>query len=429
LNPYREWLGIQTDDRPGSHYELLGLPKFEADLQQIRAAYDARRSQVSRCVTTEQEGALATGLLRELSVALACLSDPQAKATYDAQLRMAVSPTGKQPPTPVRSVPASASVAAGRVAGKRPSARSFPIELIKIVVGGVVGLAIASVLLFVLGVNPWSGSQPAPPRPTVAQGERNAGIDAATSPAGETSGPDATGGDPFRPQRPADVPDDREVSEFDRAFGAATPPAAGSAADASKRVTWAPDYSLQEVTNRSEQLVATCRQVQPMLTNPGALSDADKKALSIEFIRTLQLFAEELTFCTATEEELSRVMSSVADAVASITDTESKQRVLSAIARSICKAGDRARHGVLLLGVVDDIQLVDGLYKTTLRHQDATGNTISLWSWQDPAQECQLGAVVISFAVLVEAPAEYLSGYTGSEPTVAWTRRVQTIGP
>ena len=472
LNPYREWLGIQTADIPSSHYELLGLPQFEADPQQIRTAYDARRGQVSRCVTTEQEGALATALLRELSAAFACLSDPQAKAAYDARLRMGATPKATRevtrgttsarrsditpmpqpavtpsPTSPQRgqvaaqpsiSIPVSAhgnkahaspAVTATKSATERKQPRSMSIEIVKIVIGGVVGLAIASVLLFVLGVNPWGDPQPVRRRQTVERGGQ--GDRVVTAPAGD-DGPELPAppsGDPFRPVAAEDSADERVAADPAQSASSLGSPAAGAKeAGQSKRVTWAPEYTLNDLTSRREQLAVACRQVQPMLTNPGALSETDKTALSIEFIRALQLFAEELTFCAAADQDVEGVLAALTESVASITDTASKRRVLAEIASSIVKANDRARQGILLLGVVDDMQLVDGLYKTTLRIPSATAETISVWSWQDPAADCQVGAVVVSFAVIIDAPTENLHGYTGSEKTVAWTRHLQTIG-
>ena len=47
FDPYRKWLGIPTEKRPPSHYDLLGVSLDEEDADVIAAAYQQRRAFVA----------------------------------------------------------------------------------------------------------------------------------------------------------------------------------------------------------------------------------------------------------------------------------------------------------------------------------------------------------------------------------------------
>ena len=86
FNPYREWLGLDTDARILNHYQLLDLPEFEEDTAKIHSA--AERALVG--VRSHRPGAQAAAwakLLDTLAEAKTCLTDPARKSAYDASLR------------------------------------------------------------------------------------------------------------------------------------------------------------------------------------------------------------------------------------------------------------------------------------------------------------------------------------------------------
>ncbi len=85
-DPYRDWLGITTPERPPNHYQLLGLSEFESDIAKISAAFENRFGNVRRYqvgARTEE----AVQLLQRLSTAYAELCDSRRKSEYDATLR------------------------------------------------------------------------------------------------------------------------------------------------------------------------------------------------------------------------------------------------------------------------------------------------------------------------------------------------------
>lgn len=88
FDPYRQWLKIPSEQRPPTHYELLGLPPHESDAARIHTAVMQRMALVRRYQLGEHAETVAA-LLNELSAAFNCLSDPQRRREYDDQLRAA----------------------------------------------------------------------------------------------------------------------------------------------------------------------------------------------------------------------------------------------------------------------------------------------------------------------------------------------------
>jgi hypothetical protein len=86
LDPYRDWLGVDAPERPLDYYQLLGLPRFEADPHRIGQAEMLSTAKVLRYERGEH-ASMSRRLMQEIDTACATLSDPQNKAAYDAQLR------------------------------------------------------------------------------------------------------------------------------------------------------------------------------------------------------------------------------------------------------------------------------------------------------------------------------------------------------
>ena len=86
FDPYRKWLGIPSDQQPGSHYRLLGIEEFESDADVIETAAE-RQTLLLRTFQTGPNSELAERLLNEVSAARVCLLDGSSKARYDRQLR------------------------------------------------------------------------------------------------------------------------------------------------------------------------------------------------------------------------------------------------------------------------------------------------------------------------------------------------------
>jgi len=87
-DPYYEWLGIPPKDQPPSHYRLLGLEDFEENRHVIASAADRQMSFV-KSYQGGDDSELSQAVLNELSAARLCLLNPQKKAAYDDELRLA----------------------------------------------------------------------------------------------------------------------------------------------------------------------------------------------------------------------------------------------------------------------------------------------------------------------------------------------------
>lgn len=85
FDPYYKWLGIPPKDQPPDHYRLLGLERFESDLDVIAHAADARMTHI-KSLATGAYSHLSQELLNAISGARVCLLNPQTKAQYDAAL-------------------------------------------------------------------------------------------------------------------------------------------------------------------------------------------------------------------------------------------------------------------------------------------------------------------------------------------------------
>jgi hypothetical protein len=85
LDVYRDWLRIESPERPLDYYQLLRLGKFEDDQERIRRHYRKLNSHVRKY----SSGAYANQsqqLLNELARAMLCLTDLERKAEYDESL-------------------------------------------------------------------------------------------------------------------------------------------------------------------------------------------------------------------------------------------------------------------------------------------------------------------------------------------------------
>lgn len=96
IDVYRSWLGIETPDRPLTHYQLLRLPNFEDDPAKVRTHYRKMNTHVRKFAAGEY-AKQSQELLNELAKAMLCLTDSSRKAEYDASLgREAPADSGKR---------------------------------------------------------------------------------------------------------------------------------------------------------------------------------------------------------------------------------------------------------------------------------------------------------------------------------------------
>ncbi len=106
FDPYRDWLGFASEQRPATHYALFGLKPLESDADEIRRAIAQLMAKV-RGIRPGNRVQVWQEMIDQISVAKACLTDAAAKAAYDAQLRgspVMARPASQQPGCP-RPIP------------------------------------------------------------------------------------------------------------------------------------------------------------------------------------------------------------------------------------------------------------------------------------------------------------------------------------
>ncbi len=90
FDPYLAWLDIPSDQRPATHYRLLGIREFESDPQTVNSAADRVLGHLVQ-YRQGQDVAQCDRLVQEVQAARACLLDPSRKDAYDSSLRQGMS--------------------------------------------------------------------------------------------------------------------------------------------------------------------------------------------------------------------------------------------------------------------------------------------------------------------------------------------------
>ena len=103
-DPYYQWLGIAPKDQPPNHYRLLGIDRFEENLDVIDSAADRQTAHL-RTFQIGKYSELSQRLLNEVAKAKICLLDPAKKAAYDAKLKQQLQPAQAVPPSAPPATP------------------------------------------------------------------------------------------------------------------------------------------------------------------------------------------------------------------------------------------------------------------------------------------------------------------------------------
>lgn len=153
FDPYHKWLGIPLKDQPPNHYRLLGVELLESDADVIENAADQRMRHI-RAFQNGPHQAESQRLLNEIAGAKVCLLDPGQKARYDAQFAQAnedqelrLVPDEHELAAAAAPVFTTTPSVSGARATRASRAKNPLHEIIKVVAGGVAGIAIGIVVL------------------------------------------------------------------------------------------------------------------------------------------------------------------------------------------------------------------------------------------------------------------------------------------
>ncbi len=128
FDPYYKWLGISPEEQPADNYRLLGVRRYEDNLDAIENAADQRMAHL-RSLQSGKHNEQAQRILNELSAARVCLLNPGKKATYDAQIRAHYTKqasSSKIGTTTPADDPVSSDARAGNATPNNPSAPPVP---------------------------------------------------------------------------------------------------------------------------------------------------------------------------------------------------------------------------------------------------------------------------------------------------------------
>lgn len=141
FDAYHVWLGIPPAEQPAHHYRLLGLQLFESNPDVIDHAADRQMAHL-RSLQAGRHSQESQQLLNEVSAARCCLLDPAQKERYDDDLRKLQCPV-----SPPVELPIKESLATPAAPSKQ---KNFSLETAKIIGGGILGIALAFLMLKVL---------------------------------------------------------------------------------------------------------------------------------------------------------------------------------------------------------------------------------------------------------------------------------------
>jgi hypothetical protein len=208
--------------------------------------------------------------------------------------------------------------------------------------------------------------------------------------------------DPILEIDPEPVPADLESGS--------SPKPRPAAVDNVRRLTSVPPF-------RPADLTAALTEVQPTFE---ALSSADTDE-ALDLIKQTYANLTALAEIAAGGEELDQSDRRLAASLL-LSLVEKPDGVISWLGRAgttWLRATDRrSNNGILLVCEVQSVQAEDDLYRTELLLSD--GKAIASYSDTDPAEFFQPGEQVLLMGVVVDQPADHLSGYTGQEPSVIW---------
>jgi hypothetical protein len=189
FDAYHVWLQIPSNQRPPTHYQMLGLQPGESNPEVIRQA-TLMRSAYVRHFQTGEHAETATAILEQLQQSMLVLTDPSARKKYDESLTPKTERTVPamarlaEPPTPM---PVSLRVPRTPPAPKPPKAKKTRRKASKQRIGLLVSFVIS---LAVVGGTWWSifsrptttpsnpmalrtSDTPVPPSPSPTKGDKD----------------------------------------------------------------------------------------------------------------------------------------------------------------------------------------------------------------------------------------------------------------
>ncbi len=295
------------------------------------------------------------------------------------------------------------------------------IELVKVVLGGLAGILIAQIILWWLPGNlrrdPFGI---APMLPPWLQWLQPGDFVSASPPArlNADTGTETTPLDPFPDdqlvapllaQDPTDLPTDQPLADDYAAIRAAT----HTATDGSPRqhdptivgLQDPPVYLGYELRQALAELEPTLQAVQD---DPGLDRAVRRERLRIVY-RKLCDVAQIISFLDSTDPESDLQRTAVDTISAQIAEEPKLRRLIAEAADSWLNFPSRTSDGIALMGEVQQIRPIGGMFETEVRLAARTGTRIRVLSATDPAQDSRHpyaeGDTLLLLGSIISAPS------------------------
>lgn len=388
---------------------------------------------------------------------VAAMLPARAEAAPAFDFREAAAPSLPKRPTP-------SSVSHRRRAPKNPL-----IEGVKIVGGGLVGIALAVLIMWWLlkrdsfelgpkvgrvpvlrllvpeefrGSEPLdqeaptpteprpgadrvkAGARPAPPRRTTTRGRESVGGNAQSSPSQPSAAgvrePVENAGNPS-PEPPSAVSPATEPPAAEPPPVKSSPPSPQASASPEKflGVRDAPQVSPGEF----DELLLAARQAyeQAAASDPAELEGVAAAPSDRSLYERLARLAQATTFLSGQqfgqrgrEAELRKTLLQIA------SSADRRESLAKAAAEWLDDPSQRTSDGVVLLGQAASIARAGDLFITQLQRPDKLDATVDVFSYRDPRERFEEGDQLLVLGSIVRRPADRLAGYTGDAEEVVW---------
>jgi len=148
------------------------------------------------------------------------------------------------------------------------------------------------------------------------------------------------------------------------------------------------------------------------------ISSAERRTLAMKFYTRFCELAEHVTYADVSQGGLEGRQQAIKDLVGGFHGDAGKMTLLSAAGKSWLNSSSRKNDGIVLVGEVTGIKSEGPLYRTSIK--PAGGDEIAVYSKVDPTDHYLVSDRLIVLGAIVEDPAVNLHGYGGDAAVTVW---------
>jgi hypothetical protein len=148
------------------------------------------------------------------------------------------------------------------------------------------------------------------------------------------------------------------------------------------------------------------------------VSKAERRTLAMKFYTRFCELAEHVTYADTSQGGLEGRQQAIKDLLGGMHSDAGKMALLSAAGKSWLNSSSRKNDGIVLVGEVTGIKSEGPLYRTTIK--PAGGEEIDVYSKVDPTDHYLVSDRLIVLGAIVDDPAVNLHGYAGDAAVTVW---------